>query len=76
MGIDIGKNLHVASLLDERKKIIFRGFEFKNTTDDAKRLLEKLNPYPELEIGMEATVHYRLALYSFLVKNHLVVHVV
>ena len=29
-----------------------------------------------LEIGMEATGHYRLALYFFLVKNHFVVHVV
>ena len=76
LGIDIGKNFHVASLLDERKNVIFQGFEFKNTTDDAKRLLEKLKPYPELEIGMEATGHYWLALYSFLVKNHFVVHVV
>ena len=76
LGIDIGKNFHVASLLNERKNVIFQGFEFKNTTDDAKRLLEKLKPYPELEIGMEATGHYWLALYSFLVKNHFVVHVV
>ena len=30
----------------------------------------------ELEIGMEATGHYWLALYSFLVKNHFIVHVV
>lgn len=76
LGIDIGKNFHVASLLDERKNVIFQGFEFKNTTNDAKRLLEKLKPYPELEIGMEATGHYWLALYSFLLKNHFVVHVV
>ncbi len=76
LGIDIGKNFHVASLLDEHKNIIFQGFEFKNTTDDAKRLLEKLAPYSELEIGMEATGHYWLALYSFLVKNHFIVHVV
>ena len=76
LGIDIGKNFHVASLIDDKKKVVFQGFEFKNTTDDAKRLLEKLAPYPELEIGMEATGHYWLALYSFLLKNHFVVHVV
>ena len=61
---------------DDKKKVVFQGFEFKNTTDDAKRLLEKLASYPELEIGMEATGHYWLALYSFLLKNHFVVHVV
>ena len=49
LGIDIGKNFHVASLLDERQNVIFQDFEFKNTTDDAKRLLEKLKPYLELE---------------------------
>lgn len=75
LGIDIGKTFHVASLIDQRKNIIFQGFRFKNTTDDAKRLVEKLIPYPELEIGMEATGHYWLALYSFLVKQGFVVHV-
>ena len=76
LGIDIGKSFHVASLIDDKKKIIFQGFEFNNTTQDAKKLLEKLVPYSELKISMEATGHYWLALYSFLVKNHFVVHVV
>ena len=76
LGIDIGKSFHVASLIDDKKKVIFQGFEFKNTTQDTKKLLEKLVPYSEFEIGMEATGHYWLALYSFLVKNHFVVHVV
>ena len=76
LGIDIGKSFHVASLIDDKKKVIFQGFEFKNTTQDTKKLLEKLVPYSELEIGMEATGHYWLALYSFLMKNHFVVHVV
>jgi len=53
LGIDIGKSFHVASLIDDKKKVIFQGFEFKNTTKDAKKLLEKLVPYSELEIGME-----------------------
>ena len=76
LGIDIGKSFYVASLIDDKKKVIFQGFEFKNTTQDTKKLLEKLVPYSEFEIGMEATGHYWLALYSFLVKNHFVVHVV
>ena len=41
---------------------------------DASKLLEKIAPYPEMEIGMAG--HYWLALYSFLVKNNYVVHVV
>ena len=76
LGIDIGKSFHVASLIDNKKNVIFKGFQFKNTTGDANLLLEKIAPYPEIEIGMEATGHYWLALYSFLVKNNFVVHVV
>ena len=76
IGIDIRKNFHVASLIDDKKNVIFKGFQFKNTTDDANLLLKKIAPYSEIEIGMEATGHYWLALYSFLVKNNFVVHVV
>ena len=76
LGIDIGKSFHVASLIDDKKNVIFKGFQLKNTTDDATKLLQKIAPYPEIEIGMEATGHYWLALYSFLVKNNFVAHVV
>ena len=76
LGIDIGKFFHVASLIDDKKNVIFKGFQFKNTNNDANLLLEKISPYPEIEIGMEATGYYWLALYSFLVKNNFVVHVV
>jgi len=76
LGIDIGKSFHVASLIDDKKNVIFKGFQFKNTTGDANLLLQKITPYQEIEIGMEATGHYWLALYSFLVKNNYVVHVV
>ena len=76
LGIDIGKSFHVASLIDDKKNVIFKGFQFKNTTDDANLLLQKISSYPEIEIGMEATGHYWLALYSFLIKQNYVVHVV
>lgn len=76
LGIDIGKFFHVASLIDDKKNVIFKGFQFKNTTSEANLLLEKLAPYSEVEIGMEATGHYWLALYSFLIKHKFVVHVV
>ena len=76
LGIDIGKSFHVASLIDDKKNVVFKGFQFKNTTDDANKLLEKIAQYPEIEIGMEATGHYWLALYSFLIKHNYIVQVV
>lgn len=77
LGIDIGKNTHVASLVDENAKVIFKAHSFSNTSDGAASLLVKIIPYAvELEIGMEATGHYWLSLYSFLIKNHFVVHVI
>lgn len=77
LGIDIGKNTHVASLMDEKAKVIFKAHSFSNTSDGAASLLEKITPYvAELEIGMEATGHYWLSLYSFLIENHFVVHVI
>ncbi len=77
LGIDIGKNTHVASLMDEKAKVIFKAHSFSNTVDGANSLLERLAPYAsELEIGMEATGHYWLSLYSFLVEHHFVVHVI
>lgn len=56
--IDIAKNTHVASLVDERGKIIFKAHSFSNTSDGAATLLEKITPYAAvLEIGMETTGH-------------------
>lgn len=77
LGIDIGKNTHVASLMDEKAKVVFKAHSFSNTVDGANSLLERLTPYAnELEIGMEATGHYWLSIYSFLVEHHFVVHVI
>ena len=77
LGIDIGKNTHVASLMDDNAKIIFKAFSFANTLDAAEDLLHKIEPYmDQLEIGMEATGHYWLSLYSFLIDNGFTVHVV
>ena len=80
LGIDIGKNTHVASLINEDSKTIFRAFSFSNTVNGADSLIEKLNQYIEsvsgVEIGMEATGHYWLSIYSFLVEKGFVVHVV
>ena len=80
LGIDIGKNSHVASLMDESGKLLFKGFSFTNTTDGGESLIVKLQAHCEgfnkIEIGMEATGHYWLALYSFLLEKAFVIHVI
>ena len=72
LGIDIAKNNHVASLIDENAKPLFKAFSFSNTLDGANSLLAKLSAYANspdcVEIGMEATGHYWLSIYSFLVS--------
>lgn len=80
LGIDIGKNNHVASMLNNEGKIVFKAFSFSNTTDGGESLLEKLNSHgatPEtLEIGMEATGHYWLSVYSYLYDKSYKLHVI
>jgi len=80
LGIDIGKNTHVASLIDDNAKLLFKAFSFCNTTEGGESLISKLVSHvpsiSEVEIGMEATGHYWLSLYSFLVGKGYVIHVV
>ena len=45
LGIDIGKNNHVASLIAEKAKMLFKAFPFSNTTDGANSLIDKLSCY-------------------------------
>lgn len=80
LGIDISKRNHIASLLDEKGKTVFKAFSFSNTTEGGTSLLEKLKrcgatPY-NMEVGMEATGHYWLSIYSFLVEHKFIVHVI
>ena len=80
LGIDIGKNTHVASLIDESAKPLFKAFSFCNTVDGANSLIYKVSHHAkavsDVEIGMEATGHYWLSAYSFLVERGYRVHVV
>lgn len=80
LGVDIGKNKHAASMVDGNGKPIFRAFSFDNTTEGAESLLAKFSDYSvqpqELEIGLEATGHYWLAVYSFLHDKGYKMHVI
>ena len=46
LGIDIGKSFHVASLIDDKKKVIFQGFEcygdFSKTELASEEILERV----------------------------------
>lgn len=80
VGIDIGKNNHVASMMDENGKVVFKAFSFSNTTDGGHALFSKLSSYSsnpsDFEIGMEATGHYWLSVYSFLFEKGFLLHVI
>jgi transposase len=80
LGIDIGKNNHVASMIGEDGKPVFRAFSFSNTTEGGESLLAKLSSHVvdsnALVIGLEATGHYWLAVYSFLRDKGYKLHVI
>ena len=81
LGIDVGKAHHVASMLsDGERKPLFKGFSFANTTEGAESLVARISEFShepdELSIGMEATGHYWLALYSFLFDKGYTIHVI
>ena len=45
VGIDIGKNNHVASMMDDSGKVVFKAFSFPNTSDGGHALFSKLTSY-------------------------------
>lgn len=73
IGIDIGKRYHQATVIDETGHILGGSIRFTNTTAGAELLLKRVaavNPVClPLIFGLEATGHYWLALYSYLVEK-------
>lgn len=57
--VGIGKNNHVASMMDESGKVVFKAFSFPDTSDGGESLFSKLSSYSSdtasFEVGMEAT---------------------
>lgn len=79
LGIDIGKRSHVASVMNEEGKVILKGFSFPNSTEGGEKLLQKiisLSPIDQYKVGMEATGHYWLSLFSFLDEHDFLIHVI
>lgn len=80
VGIDIGKRNHEACVINEHGQIIGKSLSLPNTQIGGQKLLHYLHKLdPDLSstmVAMEATGHYWLALYSFLRKQGLTVHVI
>ena len=67
MGIDIAKRRHVATLLDDAGKRVFKNFFFANSLEGFKLLQSRIQTIDiaaeNLLIGMEATGHYWMIRY-------------
>ena len=78
VGIDIAKKTHQAAITSDDGNLIGKTFKFSNTIDGFNLLLEKLSAVTtdlsQFEIGMEATGHYWLNLYTWLSDRNFKIH--
>ncbi|HHU12038.1 MAG TPA: IS110 family transposase [Clostridiaceae bacterium] len=80
LGIDIGKNNHEAGFIRDDGSHVGKSLRFSNSREGFEKLLlfmeQRLPEHEAFCIGMEATGHYWLALYSFLREKGFVLHVI
>jgi len=68
-GIDVGKNTHVARIIDSQGQNTVRSQSFRNDAAGFDRLIERLTQAGKIRqilIAMEATGHYWYCLHDFL----------
>ena len=72
LGIDIGKQHHEVGLIDQHGKSIGKTIRISNTKFGSEQLLAFFNKHALLPentmVGMEATGHYWLSIYTFVHK--------
>src|SRR5699024_3758175 len=72
LGIDIGKRNHEAGLIDEKGNPIGKTLRFANSKAGSDKLLAFFNQHDLIPdntvIGLEATGHYWLSIFSFIHK--------
>lgn len=72
IGIDIGKRHHEAGLIDDKGDHVGKTVRFANSKDGSEKLLQFINQYKltpdNAVVGLEATGHYWLSVFSFLHK--------
>ncbi len=79
VGIDIGKNNHEATIIDETGVIIGKSIKFANSHSGANKLIEHILRHisdSPVTFGLEATGHYWLSLYSFLLEKGYTINVI
>lgn len=80
VGIDIAKNTHEVAILSESGELLGTTMKVANTIPGAEKLLKHLVTLgvtvDNAVIGMEATGHYWLAIYSYLVGREYTVKVI
>lgn len=80
VGIDIGKDNHIASIMSENDKVVFKAFSSPNSSDGGNALFAKFASYSSstanFEIGMETTGHYRFSVCSFLFEKKSLLYVI
>jgi len=72
LGIDIGKRYHEAGLINDKGDPVGKTIRFANSKDGSEKLIKFINQYkltPDNSVvGIEATGHYWLSVFSFLHK--------
>jgi transposase len=80
VGIDIAKCNHQAVIIDEHGAALCKPFAFANSNAGVKKLTDAIAQVAadsaEVIVGMEATGHYWLALYSALLPLGFTLHVI
>lgn len=80
VGIDIAKRNHEASIIDSNGKLLSKSISFSNSQAGCNKLLALLKKFDvntsNVIIGMEATGHYWVSLYSYLIDLEFTVHVI
>lgn len=80
VGIDIAKNFHEATVINDQGNTLVKPFKFQNTVVGFEKLTASLMKLSatnsDFEFGMEATGHYWLNLYTRLVESGYNVHVI
>lgn len=80
VGIDIAKKSHQAVIIDEEGNQRSKNFRFANSLEGFNLLLNNMeeidSDHSNFEIGMEATGHYWINLYTRLIDKGFKIHVI
>ncbi len=80
VGIDIAKKNHEASIIDSNGKLLDKSISFSNSESGCNKLTALLEGFnansSNVIVGMEATGHYWLSLYSHLLNLGFTVYVI